>query len=252
VGRALRDHLPGAVFLDRAGLDVRDADAVRAAVRPDDVVVHAAAMTDVDGCERDPAAAEAANARGSANVAGTGARVILLSTDYVFDGRADRPYREDDPTGPISAYGRSKLAAERAVLAHPANLVVRTAWVYGEGRNFIRSILAAERAGRPLRVVDDQTGRPTWAGDLAAALAHLVRIGTSGVVHVTGDGQPCTWADLAELVVGHPVERITSAELAAPAPRPRWSVLALARARSLGVPLADWRDSVVRYLEGAA
>jgi dTDP-4-dehydrorhamnose reductase len=252
VGRALRDHLPHAVFLDRAGLDVCDAGAVRAAVRPNDVVVHAAAMTDVDGCERDPAAAHAANAGGSANVAATGARVILLSTDYVFDGRGERPYREDDPTGPISAYGRSKLAAERAVLAQPGNLVVRTAWVYGEGKNFIRSILAAERAGRPLRVVADQRGRPTWAGDLAAALAHLVRAGTAGVVHVTGDGEPCTWADLAELVVGHPVERITSDELAAPAPRPRFSVLDLGRARALGVPLADWRESVLRYLEGEA
>jgi dTDP-4-dehydrorhamnose reductase len=251
VGRALRRCLPDAVFLGRAELDVRDADAVRAALRPGDVVVHAAAMTDVDGCERDPAAADAANAAGSANVAGTGARVILLSTDYVFDGRAGRPYREDDPTGPVSAYGRSKLAAERAVLAHPGNLVVRTAWVYGEGRNFIRSILAAEQAGRPLRVVSDQRGRPTWAGDLAAALAYLVGAGTSGVVHVTGDGEPCTWADLAEVVVGHPVERITSEQLAAPAPRPRWSVLDLGRARALGVPLADWRDSVRRYLEGA-
>jgi dTDP-4-dehydrorhamnose reductase len=251
VGSALRAHLPGAVFLGRAELDVRDDGAVRAAVRPGDVVVHAAAMTDVDGCERDPAAADAANAGGSANVAATGARVILLSTDYVFDGRGERPYREEDPTGPLSAYGRSKLAAEHAVLAHPGNLVVRTAWVYGEGRNFIRSILAAEAAGRPLRVVSDQCGRPTWAGDLAAALAHLVRAGTTGVVHVTGDGEPCTWADLAELVVGHPVERISSEELAAPAPRPRWSVLDLGRARALGVPLADWRDSVRRYVEGA-
>lgn len=250
VGRALRAHLPDAVYLSHAQLDVRDAGAVRAAVRPGDVVVHAAAMTDVDGCERYPAAADAANHGGSANVAASGARVVLLSTDYVFDGGARRPYREDDPTGPISAYGRSKLAAERAVLAHPGNLVVRTAWVFGEGRNFIRSILAAELAGRPLRVVDDQRGRPTWAADLAAALAHLVRTGTEGVVHVTGDGEPCTWADLAELVVGHPVERITSAELAAPAPRPRWSVLDLGRARALGVPLADWRDSVRRYLEG--
>ena len=114
MGRALRDHLPDAVFLDRAGLDVRDAGAVRAAVWPDDVVVHAAAMTDVDGCERDPAAADAANAGGSANVAATGARVILLSTDYVFDGRGERSYREDDPTGPVSAYTRAAPAYDHA------------------------------------------------------------------------------------------------------------------------------------------
>ena len=249
VGSALRAHLPAAVFLDRAGLDVRDAAAVAAAFRPGDVVIHTAAMTDVDGCERDPEAAFAVNATGAANVAGSGARVILLSTDYVFDGERAAGYAEDDPTGPLSAYGRSKLEAERAVLARPGNLVVRTAWVYGDGRNFIRSILAAERAGRPLRVVSDQRGRPSWAGDLAQALAHLVAAGTTGILHVTGDGEPCTWADLAELVVGHPVERITSAELGAPAPRPRCSVLALDRARALHVPLADWHRSVRRYLE---
>jgi dTDP-4-dehydrorhamnose reductase len=249
VGRALRAHLPDATFLARADLDVCDAEAVRAAVRPEDVVVHTAAMTDVDGCERDPAAAFAVNAAGTANVVARGARVILLSTDYVFDGRASRAYAEDDPTGPLSAYGRSKLEAERAVLGRPGNLVVRTAWVYGDGRNFVRSILAAERAGRPLRVVDDQRGRPTWADDLARALAHLVAAGVAGILHVTGDGEPCTWADLAELVVGHAVQRISSAELGAPAPRPRSSVLALGRARALGVPLADWHRSVRRYLE---
>lgn len=249
VGTALRAHLPDAIFLDRAGLDVCDAEAVRAAFRPGDVVVHTAAMTDVDGCERDPGTAFAVNATGAANVAASGARAILLSTDYVFSGGAAGAYSEDDPTGPLSVYGRSKLDAERAVLGRPGNLVVRTAWVYGDGRNFIRSILAAERAGKPLRVVDDQRGRPTWADDLARALAHLVLAGTTGTVHVTGDGEPCTWADLAELVVGHAVQRISSAELGAPAPRPRSSVLALGRAHALGVPLADWHRSVRRYLE---
>jgi dTDP-4-dehydrorhamnose reductase len=250
VGRALRAHLPAAVYLDRAALDVCDPAAVRAAFGPGDVVIHAAAKTDVDGCERDPGAAFAANAEAAGHVAETGARVIQLSTDYVFDGRSDAPYAEDHPTHPLSVYGRSKLAGERAVLARPGNLVVRTSWVYGDGRNFFRAILAAERAGRALRVVDDQRGRPTAAADLARALAHLVSLDVSGVVHVTGDGEPCTWADLAELAVGHPVERISTVEFGAPAPRPRSSLLALDRARALGVPLADWRDSVTRYLEG--
>ena len=250
VGRALRRFLPEAVFLDRGALDVRDAGAVRAAFGPGDVVVHAAAMTDVDGCERDEAAAFAANADAARHVAETGARVIQLSTDYVFAGDSGAPYAEGDPTGPISVYGRSKLAGEQAVLARPDNLVVRTSWVYGDGRNFFRAILAAERAGRTLRVVDDQRGRPTAADDLARALAYLVTLDVSGIVHVTGAGEPCTWADLAEIAVGHPVERITTAEFGAPAPRPRSSVLALDRARALGVPLADWADSVRRYLEG--
>jgi dTDP-4-dehydrorhamnose reductase len=249
VGTALRGVLPDAEFLRHADLDVTDAAAVRDALGSGATVVHAAAMTDVDGCERDPAAAEAINAAGARNVAATGARIVLLSTDYVFDGAKAGPYLEDDPTGPLSAYGRSKLAAEHAVLERPGNLVVRTSWIFGEGRNFIRSILAAERAGKALRVVADQCGRPTWADDLARALACLVAAGATGIVHVTGDGEPCTWADLAELVVGHRVERISTAEFGAPAPRPRNSVLDLGRARALGVPLADWRESVRCYLE---
>jgi dTDP-4-dehydrorhamnose reductase len=250
VGLALREHLPGARFLGHAELDVTDRAAVAEAARGADVVVHTAALTDVDGCEREPERAQAVNADGAANVAAAGVRVIHLSTDYVFSGFAPGEYREDDPTGPLGAYGRSKLAGERAVLARPGNLVVRTSWVFGEGRNFIRSILAAERAGKELRVVADQRGRPTWAGDLARAIAYLAGREDSGIVHVAGDGEPCTWADLAEVVVGHPVKRITSEEHGAPAPRPRNSVLSLERARSLGVPLADWRDSVMRYLDG--
>ncbi len=249
VGLALRDHLPAAEYLSHAELDVTDADAVREALGGADLVVHAAAMTNVDGCELDPGRAEAVNAGGAANVASAGARVIHLSTDYVFSGAEPGEYAEDASTGPLGAYGRSKLAGEQAVLGRPGNLVVRTSWVYGEGRNFIRSILAAERAGKALRVVDDQRGRPTWAGDVARAVAYLAGRADTGVVHVTGAGDPCTWADLAEVVVGHPVERITSEEFGAPAPRPRNSVLSLRRARGLGVPLADWRESVKRYLE---
>ncbi len=249
VGRALRRHLAHATFLSHADLDVTDAAAVRAAAAGAGLIVHTAGMTDVDGCERDPAAAFRVNAVGARNVAATGVRVVHLSTDYVFAGSGTGEHGEDDPTGPISAYGRSKLEGERAVLARPGNLVVRTSWVYGEGRNFIRSILGAERSGKRLRVVSDQRGRPTWADDLAAALAYLAGRDDAGIVHVTGDGEPCTWADLAELVVGHPVERITTAEFGAPAPRPRNGVLSLRRARSLGIPLADWRQSVMRYLE---
>jgi dTDP-4-dehydrorhamnose reductase len=250
VGLALREHLPGAEFLTREELDVTDAEAVREALGGADLVVHAAAMTNVDGCELDPERATAVNAGGAANVAAAGVRVIHLSTDYVFSGDEPGEYGEDAPTRPLGAYGRSKLGGERAVLGRPRNLVVRTSWVYGEGRNFIRSILAAEAAGRELRVVDDQRGRPTWAGDVARAIAYLAAREDTGLLHVTGAGEPCTWADLAEIVVGHPVERITSAEFGAPAPRPRNSALSLRRARSLGVPLADWRDSVMRYLEG--
>ena len=125
--------------------------------------------------------------------------------------------------------------------------------MFGEGRNFLRAIRAADRAGRELRVVDDQWGRPTWARDLARALAGLaVADGPAGIVHFAGDGEPCTWADLAELAVGRPVRRISTDEWGAPAPRPRRAVLALDQARSMGLPLTDWRTSVASYLEAAA
>ena len=249
LGRALRDHLPAARFLTREDLDVTDARAVGDALGGADLVVHCAAMTDVDGCERDPERAAVVNAGGSANVAQAAGRVIMLSTDYVFDGSADHEYGEDDPTGPINVYGRSKLDGERAVLAAGPNLVVRTSWVFGDGRNFLRAIVGADRAGRELRVVDDQRGRPTWSGDLAEAVAFLAGRDDRGVLNVAGDGEPASWADLAELAVGHRVARVTTAEWGAAAPRPPRSVLALDRARRLGVPLRDWRESAKRYVK---
>ena len=253
VGLALREWLPGARYLGRADLDITDPGAVARVLPGAAVVINCAAITDVDGCERDPQAADRVNSGGAANVAAAGARVIQLSTEYVFDGELEREYREDDKPRPRSAYGRSKLAGERAVLAAGPNLVVRTSWVFGEGQNFLRAIRAADRAGRELRVVDDQWGRPTWARDLARALAGLaVADGPSGIVHVAGDGEPCTWADLAELAVGRPVRRISTNEWGAPAPRPRRAVLALDRARRMGLPLTDWRTSVASYLEAAA
>ena len=253
VGLALREWLPGARYLGRADLDITDPGAVARVLPGAAVVINCAAITDVDGCERDPQAADRVNGGGAANVAAAGARVIQLSTEYVFDGELEREYREDDKPRPRSAYGRSKLAGERAVLAAGPNLVVRTSWVFGEGQNFLRAIRVADRAGRELRVVDDQWGRPTWARDLARALAGLaVADGPSGIVHVAGDGEPCTWADLAELAVGRPVRRISTDEWGAPAPRPRRAVLALDRARRMGLPLTDWRTSVASYLEAAA
>ena len=127
---------------------------------------------------------------------------------------------------------------------------MRTSWVYGDGRNFIRSILAAERAGTALRVVDDQRGRPRGPATWLRRSRFSPGRDDAGIAARDRGRGACTWADLAEVVVGHPVERITSEEFGAPAPRPRNSVLSLERARSLGVPLADWRDSVMRFLDG--
>lgn len=265
VGRALRGVIGTARFLSHDDLDVTDGEAVRRAVGEADVVIHLAAMTHVDDCERHPDLALAVNGEGTRNVAGAaaarGARVVYLSTDYVFDGTKREEYREEDPPAPINAYGRSKLEGERYVAEEPANLIVRTSWVFGEGRNFIRAILEAARTGRPVRVVDDQTGRPTYAGDLAAALAYLIETGTSGMVQVSGDGEPGTWATVAECAIAaarlpatvehvdtETYRRMSGREVA---PRPANSVLCLARARQLGVPLREWRGSLERYVRAA-
>ena len=249
LGLALREHLPAARFLGRADLDVTDEDATQRVLGGASLVIHCAAMTDVDGCERDPERAATVNGWGSANVAAAARRVIMISTDYVFDGSSAGEYGEDSPPRPINIYGLSKLDGEQAVLAAGPNLVVRTSWVFGEGKNFLRAVVGADRAGKDLRVVADQTGRPTFAGDLAEALAFLAAREDRGVLNVAGDGEPTTWADLAELAVGHPVERVTTAEWGAPAPRPLRSVLSLDLSRKLGVPLRDWRTSVHRYVE---
>lgn len=263
VGRALRALLPDADHRPRAVLDVTDEDAVRAAVEGKDVVIHAAALTAVDACEAEPEAAASVNDRGTRAVAdaahSAGARVVYLSTDYVFSGD-DPPYDEDDEPGPLNVYGRTKLAGERHL--DPArDLVVRTSWVFGDGRNFVRTMLGAADTGSPLRVVDDQCGRPTGAVMLARALVTVLgRPELAGTVHVAGDGPPCSWADLADAALESAgldvrVTRVGSPAYAASAerviaPRPANSTLALTRAREAGLPLEDWRHSLDSYVRG--
>ena len=261
VGRALLPLLPGGRFVSRAVLDVTDARAVEDACSDVDVVIHLAANTWVDACEEHPDEAERVNSFGTKNVAeaarSAGARVIYLSTDSVFSGDQEHEYSEDDATGPVNAYGRSKLAGEGHL--GPRDLVVRSSWIFGEGRNFIRTILDLARTG-PVSVVDDQWGRPTHAGALARALVFLLDHETRGIVHVAGDGTRTTWADLAthalraagiaqEVIrVNTPTYRSMVGRIVAP--RPRNGALALGKARALGVPLIDWKSSVDRYVEG--
>jgi dTDP-4-dehydrorhamnose 3,5-epimerase len=219
-------------------------------------------MTHVDECEMDRESAFRVNAEGTANVVAaagrSGARVVYVSTDYVFDGAREGEYVEEDPTAPVNAYGSSKLEGERRVLDGPGNLVIRTSWVFGRGRNFVGTILGAVRDGRELVVVDDQIGRPTWARDLARAIAYLVDSDESGVMHVAGDGAPGSWAELATVATdaagldAH-VQRTDTASYARRAgrrlaPRPMNSVLSIERARRAGVPLGPWRDAVRAYV----
>lgn len=258
-------RVPGAevVGLLHADCDVSDYHQVMQRLVPlaPDLVVHTAAWTDVDGCEADPDRAYAHNALGVRNVRLAAQRaaadVIHLSTDYVFDGTATRPYREWDPTGPLSVYGASKLAGEREALAWSRSYVVRTSWVLGMGGNFVRSVRSRAEAGEKLRVVDDQRGRLTLAADLADALLCLWRSGRYGLWHVANAGD-ATWHDIASWTVRRlgldvPVERVSSAELARPARRPAYSVLDNGFWMAAGFPpLRPWQDALDEHFDAVS
>jgi dTDP-4-dehydrorhamnose reductase len=249
------------VALTHAELDVTDPARVHAAVasaRPD-WVCHLAAYTDVDGCEARFDHALSVNGEGAGHVAAAahaaGAAVLSISTDYVFAGDDPRPRGEDDPVGPVSAYGRSKLAGENAVrAANPRHLIVRTAWLYGRGgKNFVDTIRERALAGTALSVVDDQHGSPTWTKDLASALLQLMESRAEGTFHATNAGE-CTWHEFAREIcaqVGAQVEvaRQSSAQLARPAKRPAYSVLDTSKLRqALGRGMPHWRDALTRYV----
>lgn len=246
------------------GLDVTDARAVRdafGAERPD-WVIHAAAFTHVDSCEDDPERAFAVNAEGTRHVAeaasAVGARLLYVSTDYVFDGRKGVPYKEDDPPAPVNAYGRSKLAGEEAVrraLPEDRWVIIRTAWLYGRGgRNFVDQILERAEAGEPLKVVDDQIGNPTWTMVLARAIKAIMDAELAGVYNVVCSGA-ASWLDLAGEIlrlVGStvPLEAISSEKLARPAMRPMFSALDTSRfKRSTGISLDTWQEALAAYLK---
>ncbi|MET3808753.1 dTDP-4-dehydrorhamnose reductase [Nakamurella sp. UYEF19] len=269
-----------AVGLGSADLDITDPEAVEAAVAhfandtgrhavgDDDssssgqagarkVIVNAAAYTAVDAAETDEPGARAVNVVGAQNLAkaaaAQGIGLIHVSTDYVFPGDATRAYEVDDPTGPRSVYGATKLAGEIAVRsAHPAAHVVRTAWVYGAtGSNFVKTMVMLEGSRDTVSVVDDQVGSPTWTADLAAGLIQLAGADVpGGVLHATGAGQT-SWCGFARAVfeeLGADPERvlpITTAEFPRPAPRPAYSVLSPRAWNEAGLtPLPDWRAAL--------
>jgi len=248
---------------DLEDLDVTDPSAVAAAVRGlrPRTVFHLAAWTDVDGAERHADRVRRLNVEAAAHVARAaaeaGARVVHLSTDFIFDGRKAGPYVEDDPPAPLGVYARSKAESEARVrsAAPASHLVVRTAWLYGAGRrNFVDTVLAAARRGGPLRVVTDQVGCPTWSEDLAEALLALVAAGATGTFHACGRGEASRW-DLADEAVraaglAVPVERCRTRDLPPAAPRPGRVVLATGKlARAVGFEFPPWRESVRAYVE---
>jgi len=251
------DVLGGCERLDIA--DTENVFEVIARHRPE-TVIHCAAMTDVDGCERDPDAAFKINAVGTWNLAcacaSVDAALAYVSTDYVFDGEKGEPYTEFDPVNPISAYGASKLAGERAVIELcRRHYVVRTSWLFApHGKNFAISILKAAETKPELRVVSDQIGSPTYAKDLAEFLALLVGSPLHGVYHFTNDGS-CSWHEFASTILETAgktdvkVIPIRSDEWPTPTRRPKYSVLRHYRMELLGRDVTrPWQEAVAEFV----
>lgn len=281
LARSIAEHAanhPGLdiIFTSRSEADLSSSGSVAraiAAVRPQ-IVVNAAAYTAVDQAEEEPALAFRINAEGAGEAAAAarelGAAFIQLSTDYVFDGGANEPYREDSPTEPLSVYGRSKLAGEEAVrAANPDHLILRTSWVFSPfGRNFVRTMVSLGADEDVLTVVNDQVGCPTSALDLARAILAIAgrwqevdRTGLGETYHLAGAGS-ASWFDLASEIMaqcrrlGLPaadVRPIATAEWRTKAVRPPYAVLDCSKIeRDLGIRLPDWRQAVAETVERLA
>ncbi len=249
------------IGLNSRDADVREAKRVQQVIletKPDWVVL-AAAYTDVDGCESNRELAFAVNRDGAVNVAAAtkevGARLLFLSSDYVFDGRKTTPYEVNDPRNPQSVYGQTKAEAEIRLLdLLPHCCIARTSWLFGVGGKCFPDTILRLAASRPtLDVVDDQRGSPTYVVDLARTIIQLCRKNAEGIVHVNNAGD-CSWFEFAQQIVkdsGLPtnVRPVSSEQMARPAPRPAYSVLSPARMISYGITMPDWQGALRRYLK---
>ena len=252
-------------MLDRSSLDITDPagiDRVLEEVRPR-VVINAAAYTRVDAAEAEADLARRINVGAVSELARAanrlGALLVQFSTDYVFSGDKQGRYVEEDKPGPRSVYGQTKLESEDAARVASEHLIVRTSWVFGDGTNFVRAIVAAARKRPELSVVDDQRGLPTYAPDLAEAVDSLIAGGARGLFHVAGGGDPGSWAEVAEKAVGVAglearIRRVTteqyySGKPGPVAPRPANSALDCSKARELGINMRPWREAVEAYVK---
>jgi dTDP-4-dehydrorhamnose reductase len=249
--------------LDLPKLDITQLEQCQARLkefRPD-VVINAAAFTQVDACESREKEAFLVNGHGAGNLAmvaaSSGAMLVHYSTDYVFDGRKETAYVEEDLPNPQNVYGKSKLLGETLIREHcPNHLILRTSWLFGpNGSNFIRTIVNAARKGDPLRVVNDQRGSPSYSKDLAAHTLRMIAAGCRSTYHVTNSGC-CTWYELASEAVARagmqriPIAPVSSSEFPRPALRPANSVLANAHLERDGLPLMrPWQAAVGEYVE---
>jgi dTDP-4-dehydrorhamnose reductase len=264
IGETAQQRGHETVLAEHSRLDVTDAAAVQRLISREkpDAVIQCAGYTRVDDAEHQEAQALAVNRDGVANLVRacveTGSTVVYPSTDYVFDGRSTRPYRPDDATAPLNAYGRSKLAGEREAAKAARHLIVRTSWLYGGGgKNFVSTILQRARFGDQLRVVDDQRGSPTWTSDLAATMLALLDAGApNGVYHASNSGETswygfaCTALRLAGL--NAEITAISTAELEAAAQRPRYSTLDCASTESWVGRIRPWQEALADALRGGS
>ena len=263
LGKALVREWSGdtVTALSSPDADIRDSSRVLRIVRETrpEWIVLSAAYTDVDGCESNAELAFAVNRDGAMNVATAakevGARLLFLSSDYVFDGKKTTPYEADDSRNPQSVYGRTKAEAEIKLLALlPDCGIVRTSWLFGLGGKCFPDTILKLAASRPaLDVVSDQRGCPTYVVDLARAIVSLCRKSAKGIVHVTNAGD-CSWFEFAQQIVQNAglattVRPVSSAQMARPAPRPAYSVLSPSRLKALGIEMPSWQDALRRYQE---
>lgn len=247
---------------DRENLNILDFKSVNDAITREnpDIVINCAAHTAVDLCENDIENAYKINALGPRNLAiaceKIGSKFVQVSTDYVFDGSGKRPYREDDMTCPNSIYGTSKLMGEKFTKEFCSKyFIVRTAWLYGDGNNFVKTMLKLSETNNELNVVDDQVGSPTSTVDLAKAIIELMNTEYYGTYHGTCEGQ-CSWYDFAKKIfklknIDIKVNPVTSEEFKRPAPRPAYSVLDNFMFKLVGLnSFRDWEESLAEYLKG--
>lgn len=253
------------VFTDVEDLDITSAEAVEAIFEQEkpEVVVNCAAYTAVDRAEEDEAQADLINHKAVALLARAckrhNATLIHISTDYVFSGEGDRPYTEADATAPINAYGRTKLEGERAVAESGCrSIIIRTAWLYSEyGKNFVKTMLSLMASRSEVRVVADQFGTPTYAGDLAKAITYIINSGQLseyGIYHYSNEGV-CSWCDFACEIArlsesGCTVSPCTTEEYPTKAQRPRYSVLNKSKfVATFGLPIPEWQESLARVIK---
>jgi len=253
------------IGMDKEEIDIVSASECKGAIKETepDIVINAAAYTNVDGCETAKDECFAVNAEAVKNIAGAcrdkNIRIIHFSTDYVFDGTAKQPYREDDQCNPINTYGESKLAGERYLQSLTDNYVlIRTSWLYGiKGKNFVQTILEKVKTTKKLTVVDDQTGSPTYTKDLAAAVDLLIKQNAKGIFHITNRGS-CSWFQFAVKILqeagihGIDITPIKSDQLHRLAMRPAYSVLSMRKfIQTTGKAVQPWQLGLQDYLESS-